>query len=787
MKTLLAQVQPEVLGPSGVVPALLILFLLLAFGGVYVYHWAFRDREGFSRGGRRSSEGDRQDSASSSTTRRTSSDIRISKKAEARSRCRRLEDDPRMGRGLSPRRPPRYIRPKLLDSTVQTSDSSTSKHIVPDVKAKAVSPVPPPRQRLIRGPHPDAEDAPVKVVRDAEAAGSGKGSNGRPHHAKPDEEAQTATVPTQMPQQKTASPPRPSSDQVEICIEVHKPNHDDRKAQRLSSAPSPAGLRSSRQKPRQPPRVQEDTKPLKPSWLKMISGVMPFQGFFDRGKGRIPRRSLLRQRTTSTEMIITTDAAVQLEKPAMVDDSQQVSEAPVTGKEQLSTPGSAVLKILESSPKQTNLEGTERHPDDAFVVYQAETNVFKSQMVAVTRSGQSDHSPSLTTSQPVNRGSKFSLVHHQPFCGSDEGPLAPSPSTSLSFVSSESGHNVMHPLTDLALLRGLLPCRRPKYETGDGKSRTGQLSRALSAGTHTEEAATRTSQQAFGRTQQSSVGDRRRGSSVWPRTGARQALAPMSPRGPSWAAAIGTQHYFRERYPFPRAPTPDSVTAPNQTEYGFQQKKSSLASLSADATPEDPSRPIRPSTAKSEVFLTRSTTGLYRSSPCFQDSSNSSRNNLFLQPLRLRDLVVLRYPQFRWLTTNEAIAPREDAKRRREASPAVLVHEALYPRPTQDREDTSSTPEPTLDSAQVAQLGVQTKSELCLQDSSKSSMSSLGRRKMNVLTVEEGELSAFFSFEESSSNTSLLPDATSLRFSEDSLSDTDASSSNQDDGNCAAN
>lgn len=63
----------------------------------------------------------------------------------------------------------------------------------------------------------------------------------------------------------------------------------------------------------------------------MISGVMPFQGFFDRGKGKFPRRSLRRQRTTSTEMIITTDAAVQLEKPAMVDDSQQVSEAPVTG------------------------------------------------------------------------------------------------------------------------------------------------------------------------------------------------------------------------------------------------------------------------------------------------------------------------------------------------------------------------------------------------------------------------------------------------------------------------
>ncbi|XP_040070780.1 uncharacterized protein LOC120843459 [Ixodes scapularis] len=155
--------------------------------------------------------------------------------------------------------------------------------------------------------------------------------DGRPHDAKPDEEAQTATVPTQLPQQKTESPPRPSSDQVEICIEAHKPSHDDRKAQRLSSAPSPAGLRSSRQKPRQPPRVQEDTKPLKPSWLKMISGVMPFEGFFDRGKGKIPRRSLLRQRTTSTEMIITTDAAVQLEKPAMVDDSQQVSEAPVTG------------------------------------------------------------------------------------------------------------------------------------------------------------------------------------------------------------------------------------------------------------------------------------------------------------------------------------------------------------------------------------------------------------------------------------------------------------------------
>lgn len=137
--------------------------------------------------------------------------------------------------------------------------------------------------------------------------------------------------------------------------------------------------------------------------------------------------------------------------------------------------------------------------------------------------------------------------------------------------------------------------------------------------------------------------------------------------------------------------------------------------------------------------------------------------------------------------TNEAIAPREGAERRRKASPAVLVHKALYPRPTQDREDTSSTPESTLDSAQVAQLGLQTKSELCLQDSSKTSMSSLGRRKMDVMTVDEGELSAFFSFEESSSNSSLLPDATSLRFSEDSLSDTDASSSNQDDGNCGAN
>ncbi|CAN8032932.1 unnamed protein product, partial [Ixodes persulcatus] len=655
-------------------------------------------------------------------------------------------------------------------------------------------------------------------------------------------------------------------------------------------------------------------------------------------------------------------------------------------------------------------------------------------------------SPSLTTSQPINRGSKSSLVHHQPFCGSDEGPLDPSPSTSLSFVSSESGHNMMHPLTDLALLRGLLPFRRPKYETGDGRSRTGQLSRALSAGTHTEEAATRTSQQPFGRTQQSSVGDRRRGSSVWPRTGARQALVPMSPRGPSWAATIGTQHYFRERYAFPRASALDSVTAPNQTEYGCQHNKSSLASSSADVTPEDPSNAMRPSTAKSEVFLTRSTAGLYTSSPCFQDSNNSSRNDLFFEPLRLRDLVVLRYPQFRWLTvqseqytdagvqgsqresqfatsenssrntppplqvdsvvktlreihldtstlslhlsadcttiasvvddknlgdllaaakmaplknvgfgspleatrpkdghsgdaspsliniaatgldlisssprkyapketsdileeiswpptetlnlisdsstavsvagsspvaadcssiaikpswkdsvqsgsakvgtvssigrrlstrilegpsfesiynsilqpqistdpatdigadgvlnpsrgtrgislpvttcrtealpdvvasvsssnltsrsglrsrTNEAIAPMEDAERRRESSPAVLVHEALYSRPTQDREHTSSTPESTLDSAQVAQLGLQTKSELCLQDRSKSSMSPLGRRKMDVLTVDEGELSAFFSFEESGSNSSLLPDSTSLRFSED--------------------
>ncbi|CAN7999408.1 unnamed protein product, partial [Ixodes hexagonus] len=241
------------------------------------------------------------------------------------------------------------------------------------------------------------------------------------------------------------------------------------------------------------------------------------------------------------------------------------------------------------------------------------------------------------------------------FCGSDDGLLVPSPSTSLSFVSSESGHNVTHPVTDLALLSGLPPLRRPTYETGDGRSRSGQLSAVLTSGTHMQDAGTMTPEQFFFPIRQTPIGERR-GPSVLPKTEARQAVPPL-PEGPFWSkdmlkvAAVGNQHYLRERAALSRSTTLSSMTAIDQVGYICRKNsKSSLTTSPAVRVPEESSRTLRPSTAESEVFLTRSTTGLYRSSPCFQDS-NSSGETLCLEPLRLRDLVVLRYPQFRWLTT----------------------------------------------------------------------------------------------------------------------------------------
>ncbi|XP_070392532.1 uncharacterized protein [Dermacentor albipictus] len=77
---------------------------------------------------------------------------------------------------------------------------------------------------------------------------------------------------------------------------------------------------------------------------------------------------------------------------------------------------------------------------------------------------------SMTPSQTVS--SRNTVVSH-PFCHSDEGPLLPSASTTLSFLSSDSNVSVGHRATDLTCLHTLAELAAPFQETGDGKSQTG--------------------------------------------------------------------------------------------------------------------------------------------------------------------------------------------------------------------------------------------------------------------------------------------------------------------------
>ncbi|XP_075737756.1 uncharacterized protein LOC142777340 [Rhipicephalus microplus] len=60
-----------------------------------------------------------------------------------------------------------------------------------------------------------------------------------------------------------------------------------------------------------------------------------------------------------------------------------------------------------------------------------------------------------------------------PFCRSDEGPLLPSASTTLSFLSSDSNVSVGHRATDLTCLHALTELAAPYEEIGDGKSQSG--------------------------------------------------------------------------------------------------------------------------------------------------------------------------------------------------------------------------------------------------------------------------------------------------------------------------
>ncbi|XP_077520103.1 uncharacterized protein LOC144129918 [Amblyomma americanum] len=77
----------------------------------------------------------------------------------------------------------------------------------------------------------------------------------------------------------------------------------------------------------------------------------------------------------------------------------------------------------------------------------------------------------LSLSNSQEAVSEESLVSH-PFCPSNEGPLVPSASATLSFLSSQSCVSVVHRMTDLTVLDSLADLATPFQETGDEKSRT---------------------------------------------------------------------------------------------------------------------------------------------------------------------------------------------------------------------------------------------------------------------------------------------------------------------------
>ncbi|XP_077560440.1 uncharacterized protein LOC144175212 [Haemaphysalis longicornis] len=60
-----------------------------------------------------------------------------------------------------------------------------------------------------------------------------------------------------------------------------------------------------------------------------------------------------------------------------------------------------------------------------------------------------------------------------PFCSSGEGPLPPSASTTLSFLSSDTSVSLAHRVSDLTSLHALATLAVQLQETGDGKSQTG--------------------------------------------------------------------------------------------------------------------------------------------------------------------------------------------------------------------------------------------------------------------------------------------------------------------------
>lgn len=132
------------------------------------------------------------------------------------------------------------------------------------------------------------------------------------------------------------------------------------------------------------------------------------------------------------------------------------------------------------------------------------------------------------------------------FCDSDEGPLPPSESTSLSFISSESICNIGSRVTDLVELRRPQTFAEPSLETGDGRPCTRAASKTYPA---IQDSNNTSSHQPRERQQLETQVQREPLDSPLARMG-REAVCTEDV---SKVLMIGNQHYLCERASTPRS------------------------------------------------------------------------------------------------------------------------------------------------------------------------------------------------------------------------------------------
>ncbi|KAL1432655.1 hypothetical protein MTO96_012872 [Rhipicephalus appendiculatus] len=266
---------------------------------------------------------------------------------------------------------------------------------------------------------------------------------------------------------------------------------------------------------------------------------------------------------------------------------------------------------------------------------------------------------SVTPSRTVS--SRNTVVSH-PFCRSDEGPLLPSASTTLSFLSSESNVSVGHRATDLTCLHALAELAAPYQEIGDGKSQSGvanlpvtlkpeppaplelhhrQLQPQLhppqqyQAGEHPPEQqgegklrpspsqspsredrsarSSRRSRMLEQARRQDSAENRSARPPKRPNTGERQRMGRFTAKERRWGDDIlrvimmGNKHYLRERSlssPRPRsASIPGAALLLDETRYITQQIEQAHASVS-DADHTCPSPELRQAALTAQVAVT---------------------------------------------------------------------------------------------------------------------------------------------------------------------------------------